>query len=430
MTIPSLAVRHLDSWYAATVAPHSHHPPLRGDIRADITVIGAGFTGLSAALHLAESGYKVVVLEAKRIGWGASGRNGGQVGTGMRKPMSAIDLCYGSTIADALWAISESGKAIIQARIKQHHIDCHWQSGNLLACTKPRYLPAISTEAEFCAKRYGYDNYRLLDASEIRHWIHSDQYCGGLYDSGGGHLHPLNLVLGIGQAGEQAGVRIYEQSPVIGIDWEQMPRIRCDSGNVRSDFVLLCMNGYLDGLEPRIAATAMPIQSHIAATAPMDDAMAAELIPSRSCVHSTKFVVDYYRLSHDNRLLFGGGESYSNRELSNPKAFVRSQMLGVFPQLAKTPIDYAWGGMLAITSSRLPHVGYLGPNVLFAQGYSGHGVALSHAVGKLMADAIAGTAERFDVLAALRNHRFPGGTRLRQPLLTLGMLYYALCDKL
>ncbi len=419
------------SWYAASAVAHQRQPPLQGRKRADVVIIGAGFTGLSAALRLAERGYAVVVLEAERIGWGASGRNGGQVGSALRQPMSEIDLCYGETIANALWEISESGKESIRNLIAQQRIDCDWQSGNLLACTKPSAMPLIRKEAEFCEKRYGYQQYTLLDTALMRQWVDSDQYCGGLYDSGGGHLHPLNLALGLGQAVIGNGGQIYENTRAVSIDYGTTLRVGCHNGSsVEAKFLLLAVNAYLERLEPRIASSIMPIHNYILTTAALPEATAKRLIPSRCCVHSTNFVVDYYRLVGNNRLLFGGGEIYTMRYPKDLKAFVRRYLLKVFPQLASVPIDYAWGGKLAITSSRMPKVGYLQPNALYAHGYSGYGVALTQAVGKLVADAIAGSSERFDVLTKLRHRSFPLTNALRQPLLAVGMMYYALRDRL
>ena len=419
-----------DTYYAATAPAPVPRPALVGPESADVCIVGAGFTGVSAALHLAERGYSVIVLEAARVGWGASGRNGGQVGSGMRQSMSALERSVGPSRAGTLWALCEEAKAVIAERVARHGIQCDWRPGNLLASTRERYMGWIESEAEFCHRRFGYRGYRMLSRAEMREEIASDRYVGGRMDEGGGHLHPLRFVLGMAGAAERAGARIFERSEVGRIRWGAPTRVSTAKGVVEARYVVLAGNAYLGRLEPRIESRIMPIVNHVLATEPLGEDRARVLIPSGACVHSTKFVVDYYRVTADHRLLFGGGETYSDRPLDEPKAFVRRYMLRVFPQLADVRVDYAWSGRLAITMSRLPHVGTLAPNGFFAHGFSGHGVALTQIAGKLVAEAVAGTAERFDVLAGLRHRAFPGGARFRHPLLVLGMLYYVLRDKL
>ena len=419
-----------DSYYAATVPADEGHHALTDRETADVCVVGAGFTGISAALHLAERGYSVVVLEAARVGWGASGRNGGQVGSGMRESMSVLERSFGPSRTNDLWALCEESKAVIAERIARHGIQCDWRPGNLLASTRERYMGWIESEAEFCHRRFSYHGYRMLSRAEIREEVASECYVGGRMDEGGGHLHPLRFVLGMAAAAVHAGVRIFEGSRVERIRWGSPAQVATAHGVVEADYVVLAGNAYLGRLERRIESRIMPIVNHVLATEPLGEQRARSLIRSGACVHATRFVVDYYRCTADHRLLFGGGETYSDRPLDDPKAFVRRYMLRVFPQLADARIDYAWSGRLAITMSRLPHVGRLAPNGFFAQGFSGHGVALTQITGKLIAEAVAGTAERFDVLAGLRHRAFPGGTRFRHPLLVLGMLYYALRDRL
>ena len=430
MDIPSLNAERPDSWYAATAPAVERRPALAGSETADVCIVGAGFTGVSAALHLAERGYSVVVLEAARVGWGASGRNGGQIGSGMRESMSALDRSVGPERAATLWALCEEAKAMIVGRIDRHGIECDWRPGNLLASTRRRCMSWIESEAEFCHRRFGYRGYRMLSRAEMREEVASESYVGGRMDAGGGHLHPLRFVLGMAEVAEQAGARIFEGSRVERIRWGSPSRVSTAQGVVEARYVVLAGNAYLGHLEPRIESRIMPIVNHVLATEPLGEARARSLIRSGACVHSTKFVVDYYRCTADHRLLFGGGETYSDRALDDPKAFVRRYMLRVFPQLADVRVDYAWSGRLAITMSRLPHAGRLAPNGFFVHGFSGHGVALTQIAGKLLAEAVAGTAERFDVLAGLRHRAFPGGARFRHPLLVLGMLYYTLRDKL
>ncbi|WP_025769860.1 NAD(P)/FAD-dependent oxidoreductase [Thioalkalivibrio sp. HK1] len=419
-----------DSWYAATIPDPPPTPVLAGSHSADVCVVGGGYTGLSAAMYLAERGYSVILLEAHRCGWGASGRNGGQIGSGLRGSADALEATLGVERARILWNLCEEAKSLIAERIARHGIECEYRPGNLLACIRSRHIPAIEREAEFCLKRYGYEGFRMFDRQAMRAEVASDEYAGGRMDAGGGHLHPLRYALGMARAASKLGVRIFEHSKVESIRWSQPASLRTMSGEVSARYVILAGNAYLGGIEPRIESRIMPITSYMLATESLGESRARSLIPSGACVHSTRFVVDYYRLSHDHRLLFGGGETWSRRPLSTPKDFVRRYLSRVFPQLAKVGIDYAWSGQLAITMSRLPHVGRLPPNGFFAQGFSGHGVALSQIAGVLIAEALCGTAERFDVLASLRHRPFPGGTRLRHPLLVLGMLFYALRDRI
>ena len=430
MVMSCLNPERPDSYYAASAPAVERRPALAGRETADVCIVGAGFTGISAALHLAERGYSVVVLEAARVGWGASGRNGGQVGSGMRESMSVLERDLGASHAADLWALCEEAKAIIAERIARHDIRCDWRPGNLLASTRERYMGWIESEAEFCHRRFGYRGYRMLSRAEMREEVASECYVGGRMDEGGGHLHPLRFVLGMAAAAAHAGVRIFEGSRVERIRWGSPAQVSTAGGVVEADYIVLAGNAYLGRLERRIESRIMPIVNHVLATEPLGEHRARSLVRSGACVHATRFVVDYYRCTADHRLLFGGGETYSDRPLDDPKAFVRRYMLRVFPQLADARIDYAWSGRLAITRSRLPHIGRLAPNGFFAQGFSGHGVALTQITGKLIAEAVAGTAERFDVLAGLRHRAFPGGTRLRHPLLVLGMLCYALRDRL
>lgn len=430
MNKPNFSAEHPDSYYAASANPHPRHADLRGEAEADVCVVGGGFSGVSAALHLAERGYQVVLVEAARIGWGASGRNGGQLGTGMRKDVIELEPRLGRARTRVFWDMAAEAMDIIAQRIEQHAIRCDYKRGNLLAATRERYLPELAEEVELVSRHYGYDGYSMLDATQIREAVASEQYCGGRFDSGGGHLHPLNFLLGMAQAALAAGVVIHENSPVQRIDWGSPPLVKTARGQVRSRYVVLCGNAYLGDVEPRISAKVMPIANHVLATEPLGEARARALIRDDCCVCATKFVVDYYRFSADHRLLFGGGETYSFDEPPDIKAFVRRYMLKVFPQLADARIDYAWSGQLAVTMDRLPHFGRLGSTGFFVQGFSGSGVVLTQLAGRLLAEAVAGSAERFDVFAELKHQSFPGGKWLRKPLLVAGMLYYALKDRL
>ena len=405
------------------------HPPLDGATTADVCVVGAGYTGLSTALHLAERGYSVVLLEGRRVGWGASGRNGGQLGTGQRREESELEASFGRDTARQLFQLGLEARQLVRDRVARHAIPCALTPGQVLCAAKPAHQAGLEARATRLARDYGYPHQRVLNRAEMRALVDSPLYHGGVFDSDAAHLHPLNYALGLARACVEAGVRIHEQSLVTGYSGSSPVVVRTRSGEVQARFLVLACNGYLDGLEPRIADRIMPINNYLLATAPLGSA-STRLITDPACVHDTLFVVNYFRLSPDGRLIFGGGETYSRRFPVDLKGFVRRYMLRVFPQLADVPIDYAWGGTLAITMNRLPHLGRLSPDVYFAQGYSGHGVAMATLAGQLMAEAIAGTAERFDVFARLPPPSFPGGTLLRWPGLVLGMLWFALRDRL
>jgi gamma-glutamylputrescine oxidase len=418
------------SYYAATARGLVNHPQLKGRIETDVCVIGGGYTGLSAALHLAERGYRTVLLEAHRAGWGASGRNGGQVGSGHRQDEEELERRFGRQEAKRLWDLAEAAKEIIRQRVAQHRIECDLRRGQLVAAAKPAHGRDLQRRAEKLAQEYAYTGARYVARGELAEMLDSQVYYGALLDTGALHLHPLNFALGLAQAAQAAGAALYEHSPVLDYTLASPAVVRTELGEVRAGHVVVACDGYLGPLEPRIAPHMMPINNFIIATAPLGEARARALIRDDVCVHDTHFVVNYFRLSADQRLLFGGGENYHTGMPANIGAFVRPHMLKVFPQLADVPIDYGWGGALGITRTRLPHVGRLPPNVFFAHGFSGHGISLGTLAGQLIAEAVAGTAERFDVLARLPTPAWPGGTLLRWPLLVLGMLYYSLRDRL
>jgi len=432
--------RHTDSYFAATALGAIEHPRLLGAVACDVCVIGGGFTGLSTALHLAERGYDVVLLEARRTGWGASGRNGGQLGSGQRQPQGELERLVGAAQARALWNLAEEAKATVKERIRRHDIPCDLKSGALRVAYKPGDAAMLAAQAEDLHRRYDYPHIRTVPRDEVAEMLGTGIYHGGSLDRDAGHLHPLNYALGLARAAQQAGARIFEDSPVTRIESGAQSSGRAGAttattaitarGRVRARYLVLACNGYLEGLERRLAGKIMPINNYILATEPLGETRARELIRDDVAVSDTKFVIDYYRLSADRRLLFGGGETYRRGFPADIKGFVRKYMLRVYPQLAEARIDYAWGGTLAITRNRLPGFGRLGPGLFYAQGFSGHGVALTTLAGKLIAEAVAGSAERFDVFARLPQPRFPGGTLLRWPGLVVGMLYYTLRDKL
>lgn len=419
-----------DSYYVATARQLHERPHLDSELRADVCVIGAGFTGLSTAVNLAEQGLDVVVLEAERVGFGASGRCGGLVGSGQRKDVFELEAQFGYQRSKALWDIAEAAKAEIRHRVEKHAIDCDLQKGQLLGVHKKSLLGWPQELVVELAERYDYPHTRRLDREETRSKVATDSFLEGFWDSEAAVLHPLNFALGLAAAAEGLGVRIFENSRVEGYTRADPAVVSTAQGTVTASFIVLACNGYLGKLERRAAGKIMPINNFMIATQPLGEQRARELIDGRFGVHDTRFVVNYFRLSDDHRLLFGGGENYRPGFPRDILTFVRRYMLRLFPQLDDVRIDYAWGGTLAVTVNRLPHFGRLEPNLFFAQGYSGHGISTATIAGKLIAETVTGTAGRFDVMAKLPTHLFPGGTLLRYPGMVLGMLYYSLKDKL
>jgi gamma-glutamylputrescine oxidase len=419
-----------ESYYLATARGLKLRPRLRERVSADVCVIGGGYTGLSAALHLAERGYGVVLLEAHRVGWGAAGRNGGQVASGQRRDEAGLEALFGREQARRLWDLAEEAKQLVRERIAHHGIDCDLRPGQLITAAKPAHADQLRQRAEKLAGDYDYPHARFVPAAELPEMLGSGAFFGGLLDTGAMHLHPLNYALGLASACDAAGVRIFEHSRALDYTLAEPSSVKTDLGEVIAKFIVLGCDGYLGRLEPRIAAHNMPINNFIIGTAPLGEERARALIRDDVCVHDTRFVVNYFRLSADRRLLFGGGENYRPGFPADITRFVRPHMLKVFPQLANVAIEHAWGGALGISRTRLPHVGRLAPNIFFAQGYSGHGVSIATLCGKLIAEAVTGSAERFDVMAGLPTPTWPGSGLLRAPLLALGMLYYALRDRL
>ena len=416
------------SWYAATAHERTPAPQLRGDAAADICVVGGGFTGLSAALHLAERGYSVALIEAHRVGFGASGRNGGQLGSGQRVEQTDLEKMVGDAEARKLWELAENAKDLVKQLISKHNIDCDLKPGIAHATFSASETAHEHAYVEHLQSRYGYDQITALSEEALSAVCPSPRYKGGSLDMGAAHLHPLNYALGLARACKKAGVTFYENTHVHHIEDGAKVTVRCDTGRVLADHVILAANGYLGGLNRRVAGRVMPINNFIAATEPLGED-AARVLTKDIAVADSKFVVNYFRLSSDNRLLFGGGESYGYKFPDIDKT-VRKPMIDIYPHLKDIRFDYTWGGTLAITMKRLPYLARLAPNILSASGYSGHGVGTATQAGKLMADAIAGEATGFDTMARIPNTPFPGGAALRTPLLTLAMTWYALRDRL
>jgi gamma-glutamylputrescine oxidase len=418
------------SYYAATATGPAPFPQATGALSCDVCVIGGGFTGLSTALHLAEKGYDVILMEAHRVGFGASGRNGGQVGTGQRIGQDTLEKMVGIGPARALWGMGQDAVAMVRTLIGKHGMDCGFADGIIHADHRARYVAHSHAYAEKLQTEYGYDKIRALGREEIRHLIGTDAYFGGSIDMGAGHIHPLRFAFGLAKAAAAQGVRIFERSRVTEVEQAEPARVRTDQAEITASHVVLGCNGYLGNLEGQVAARVMPINNFIIATEPLSEQAAEALIRNNHAVADSKFVVNYFRLSDDRRLLFGGTESYGYRFPADIAAKVRKPMLQIYPQLKDTHIDYAWGGTLGITMNRMPHFQRLRGNILSAGGYSGHGVAMATFSGAVIADAIAGQAEKFDVMASVPSPPFPGGVALRAPLLVLAMLWYTLRDRI
>ncbi len=405
-------------------------PSLQGEQVADVCVIGGGYTGLSTAIHLRQLGYSVTVLEANKVGWGASGRNGGHVGTGQRADQDQLEKLVGMEHAKALWDLGLEAVDTVCQLIEQHAIQCELKHGNLHVASKAKEAPGLEEEVEHLSNVYGYQQIRYVDPVELGEMTSGQGFHGGTLDSGCRHLHPLKYAQGLARVARESGATIYEGSRVLSYSEGEKVTVKTDQGVVSARYLVLACNGYLEKLEPRTAGRIMPINNYMLATEPLPEELARSLIRDDSSMSDSLFVIDYWKLSQDNRLLFGGGESYSRRFPADMGAFVRKYMLRIYPELANTRIDYGWGGTLAITMNRMPDFGRLSASVFYAHGYSGHGVPIATLAGKLLAEVISGSAERFDVMASVPSQTFPGGTLLRWPGLVAGMLFYSLRDRL
>lgn len=420
---------HAATWYAATANDKTVHPELVGEVSSDVCIIGAGFTGISAALELVENGFSVVVLESDRIGYGASGRNGGQIVNGYSRDLNVIAKRYGEDKAKALGAMSLEGGDIIRARIAKYKIDCGLVNGGFFAAFTEKQVKGMA-ENRANWQKYGHNGLEMVSQSEVAKYVKSDRYVGGMIDLHGGHIHPLNLVLGEAAAVSAKGSKIYENSRVISVDTGKNPVVRTQKGSVKAKYVLVCANAYIGNLLPEISGRMMPVSSQVMTTEVLNKDLLESLLPANYCVEDANYVLDYYRRTADNRLLYGGGIGYGGQNPHNLTAVIRPNMLKTFPQLAKVKIDFAWSGNFALTLTRIPHIGKLSDSVYFSHGDSGHGVTTTHLLGKILGEAVRGHSERFDIWASLPNLPFPGGKILRVPLTALGAWWYGIRDKL
>lgn len=418
------------SYYAHSAVPAPERPALAGEVTADVCVIGGGIAGCSTALHLAERGYRVALLESHRIGFGASGRSGGQAIAGYACGQHKLERQVGFEDARRMWDISVEGLRLIRDRVERHAIDCDLHWGQLHVAIKARQREDLLAERQDLENRYGYRELRFMERAEVESLLATKRYCAGLYDAGSGHLHPLNYTRGLAAAAQAAGVQIFENSAVTDLHIADPALVRTARGSVRARFVALCCNAYGEPLIPALRARIMPVATYIVATEPLGHARIEQLMRENVGVTDSNFVLDYFRRSADHRLLFGGRVSYSGVDAFDTARATRRRMVQVFPQLADTRIEFAWGGYVDITMSRAPDFNRLAPNVYYLQGFSGHGIALTGIAGQLVAESIAGQAERFDVFTKLRHREFPGGAALRMPALVLAMAWYRLRDLL
>ncbi|MCB1609039.1 MAG: FAD-binding oxidoreductase [Xanthomonadales bacterium] len=421
-------LEHAPSYYAASANPSPARPSLTGSVDAEICIIGGGYTGLSAALHLLEAGREVVLLEAQRVGWGASGRNGGQIVHSYSRDMDVIEAAHSADAATALGSMAFEGAQIIRQRIEQYQIACDLKSGGIYAAKTRKKIKGLE-EHQALWERYGNRSLKLYDRSEVHRFVATDAYQAILVDESGGHIHPLNLALGEAAAVEQLGGRIHEDSAALGIERGNKVVVRTQGGQVRADTVIVAGNAYLGDLEPKLSAKSMPCGTQVVATEPLGERW-REVIPSDYCVEDNDFLLDYYRLSADRRLIFGGGVIYGARDPQRIEALIRPNLERTFPQLKDVGIDYAWTGNFLLTLSRLPQMGRLAPNIYYSQGCSGHGVTFTHLAGRLLSEAIAGKEDRFNAFARLPHYPFPGGRMLRVPFTALGAAWYAMRDRL
>lgn len=423
---------HVGSYYAASAHAQPERAELAGAVDCDVCVVGAGIAGCSAALHLAEAGLSVVVLEQHRVSWGASGRSGAQAIFGVAAGQAKLKRLLGAQDARAVWDVSVEGLALMRGLIARYGIDCDWVDGYMLAAIKARHVRELRSELAELHQHYDYRSARYVERAELAEILDTPRYLGALYDSNSGHLHPLNYCLGLARAAEHRGARIFEGTRALHYASEGGARVRVTTarGEVRARYLVLCGNVYLGPTAPQLASKIMAVATYIVATESLGAARAQRLIANNAAVSDMNWVLDYFRRSRDHRLLFGGRVNYSGLRSFDAPTATRARMLAVFPQLRDVRIDFAWGGEVDITLNRAPHFGRLAPNVYFLQGFSGHGIALTGIAGKLAAEAISGTAARFDVFARIPHANFPGGAALRRPALVLAMLYYRIRDLL
>ena len=420
-----------DSWYVASSPILAEQPPARGELAYDVCVVGGGYAGLSCALHLAKSGKSVAVLEAERVGWGASGRNGGHVGTGQRADQHSLEKWYGKTIAKELWRLGLEAVDLVSDLVEENGIDCELRRTNIHFAAKKSHVDELRDEVNHLRAAYNYDQISGVESSSLGEITSGVGFHYGVVDHGARHLHPLKYCLGLAKAVMTAGASVFEKSRVKTIKVKRDHAvISTDSAIIKAQKVVLACNGYLGNLFPPIASNIMPINNFIVATEPLDEATANRINPLNASLSDSLFVINYWKLSEDRRLIFGGGETYSDKFPESITDFVRPKLLAIYPELSNVRLDYGWGGTLAITRNRMPDLGVHKGVVYYAQGFSGHGVPTATMAGKLIAAAMDTGCDDFDLMSGLKTLKFPGGPLLRRPSLVAGMLFYSLRDRL
>ena len=420
-----------DSWYVASSPMLAEQPPARGDLDYDVCVVGGGYAGLSCALHLAKSGKSVAVVEAERVGWGASGRNGGHVGTGQRSDQHSLEKWYGKATAKALWRLGLEAVDLVSDLVEENGIDCELGRTNIHFAAKQSHVDELREEVDHLRTEYNYDQISGVESSSLEELTSGVGFHYGVVDHGARHLHPLKYCLGLAEVVMTAGASVFEKSRVTNIEIKRDHAVvSTDKAVIKAQKVVLACNGYLGNLFPPIASHIMPINNFMVATEPLDEATASRINPLNASLSDSLFVINYWKLSEDRRLIFGGGETYSDKFPESITDFVRPKLTAIYPELSDTGLDYGWGGTLAITRNRMPDLGVHKGVVYYAQGFSGHGVPTATIAGKLIAAAIDTGNEDFDLMSDLKTLKFPGGSLLRRPSLVAGMLFYSLRDRL
>ena len=426
---PQNDTSHAPSYYAHSANPSPSRPPLQGSVEADVCIVGGGYTGLSAGIALAEAGMKVVILEQARVGWGASGRNGGQIVHSFSRDIDVIERSYGKAVAAPLAGMMFEGAQVIRERVARYNIDCDLKDGGIFSAISPRKAKGLVEQKQLWEK-LGHPGLTMVDTpADVRKYVNTDRYSALLIDPTGGHFHPLNLALGEAAALESLGGTIHEECAVVKIDRGEPATVHTAQGKVRARYVIVACNAYIGDLEPKLAAKSMPCGTQIITTEPLG-ALADELVPSDFCVEDNNFLLDYFRLTADKRMLFGGGVVYGARDPKEVTSLIRPQMEKVFPQLKDVKVDFGWTGNFLLTLSRMPQVGTLSPNIYYSQGCSGHGITFTHLIGRVLGEAIKGDASRFGAFSRLPHHPFPGGRLFRVPFTAVGALWYQMRDQL
>lgn len=420
---------HTTSYYAASANRQSLRPELIGAHEVDICIVGAGYSGLSTGLHLAEKGYRVAIIEGARIGWGASGRNGGQIVNGLNASLQTIERRYNKDTATFVASLVMEGGDIIRERVATYGIDCDLKATNLFTAYTDAHMRELEERLALW-QSYGITTQEMISKDKIRDYVGTDAYAGGMIDHAGGHMHPLNLALGEADAFETQGGTIYEMSFVTHVDYEApRPVVKTAKGQITCNKVVLCGNAYLGHVVKKLTPRVMPVSTQVMATEPLSEDVAARLLPTDTCVEDIRYILDYFRLSADKRLLFGGGTVYGGSDPRDIEGKLRKNLKKVFPELANVKVDYAWSGNFALSFSRVPQLGRLNDNTYFAHGYSGHGVTGSHTFGRILSEAIDGDMTRFDVFENVPWLPFPGGRMFRVPYSVMGSWYYMFKDR-